>query len=440
MTRFNQVKAEAAQGMYDRACTDAEHDRNKWHSLVNTEAKCHYDHHHGDDPNYVNDLCGERPDGSRVCFGQPGAWFGNAGQEISHPWQTFKLPAGVTDRYITAQQAGATNGFMENQFKHEPYVWIVRKNQTCPAGQICTTDYRALFHGAMFTPEALTRYHSILIEQRICGNVNDPKTCGIYRRGGWADFGILMTPTYDGYNCSGVGSSQFGDPDIEVDLALDQLFFPIYPKGHPDRHRNYPPGVDERFRCHNILTDAQVQTHIRNGESTVLDQWWDRDPGRIRYLVFDPIGNTVMNGQQAPVDFYCERNPATGVAADPNCRMNNSKFTAQLEYVTSIGETIGYDRSYGVHDSNGDGKTDVTREKNKYLDRWGEVGRNCTAPGLDCVPYVADNIQLNAFDNKEGLYDHHFCVNNSQCPVNDHDLTPAGRPSWVTWFYKHAGM
>ena len=75
---LEQVRADIAAGVYDRPCTEAEHDPTKWHSLVNVEAKCHYDHQHNDDPHYVDDI-----------FGEPGAWFGNPGQSISYPWQTF---------------------------------------------------------------------------------------------------------------------------------------------------------------------------------------------------------------------------------------------------------------------------------------------------------------------------------------------------------------
>jgi hypothetical protein len=332
---------------------------------------------------------------------------------------------------------------MENQFKHEPYTWIVRKNQPCAANTVCTTDFRVEFHGAMFTPEALTRYHSISFESRICRNAADPKTCGIFRTGGWADFGILMTPTYDNsYNCGGVGSQRFGDPNIETYLDLENLFFPIYPEGHPDRHRNYPPGVDERFRCHQTLTAAQVQSHLNSGKSKIIDQWWLRDPNRAQIRFFDPIGNTVESpagSQKFAVHFYCEQDPATGLAKDPKCRMNNAKFTMAMEYTTGIGETVAGDFQNGYIDTNGDGLTDVPRERNKYLTRWGDRAPNCTAPGLDCVPYVADHIEYNG--TKSGNYDHNECGDfNGRCPVLDHDLTPANQSSWISWFYKHAGM
>jgi hypothetical protein len=96
-----EIKADIAEGLYDRPCTEAEHDRLAWHLLVNPELKCHYDHQHGDDPNLVNDI-----------FGPPGEWFDQPGQSISYPWQTFKAPTAyaANDDYVADQQMEATAG------------------------------------------------------------------------------------------------------------------------------------------------------------------------------------------------------------------------------------------------------------------------------------------------------------------------------------------
>src|SRR5687767_14460266 len=67
--RFARLQEEARRGRFDRACTPAEHDSTRWHPLVNETAGCHFDHQHGDDPEFAADL-----------FGTPGAWFGNPGQ------------------------------------------------------------------------------------------------------------------------------------------------------------------------------------------------------------------------------------------------------------------------------------------------------------------------------------------------------------------------
>ena len=436
-----QIKAEIAAGDYDRPCNADEHNPYEWHMLVNPDAGCHYNHHHGDNPNMLNNVCAQRPDGSEICFGEPGEWFDKPGQSISYPWQTFKTS--LTDTpYVTAEEAGALTGGMENQAKHEGYYWIVRTNQPCEeADEYCTTDYRVQFHGMMFMHGALTRYHSISYESRVCQDFTDPTTCGIMRRGGWADFGILMAPEYDGdYDCSGAGSSRYGDAEIEIPLDLDNKFFEIYPQGHPDRYINYPPGVDERFRCHNILSDAQVAAHIANGEAEVLTQWWIRDPQRHQFQFFDPIGNVIESpkgSQEFVMDFYCDMDHETLHATDPNCRMNQSKFSSEAEYVTGFGEAVAYNWDNGTHDVDGDARADVTREMNIYTDRWG--GDNtaaCSSPSLDCIPYVIDNAAITWLEYGEAQYNHYACSSN-RCPVLDHDLTPEGEPSWINWFYRY---
>ena len=436
-----QIKAEIADGKYARQCTAEEHSPHEWHMLVDPENDCHYNHHHGDDPHLLNDVCAVRPDGSEVCFGEPGAWFDEPGQSISYPWQTFTTR--VTDsRNITPEEADALNGNMENQAKHEGYFWIVRQNQTCAeAGEYCTTDYRLQVHGMMFTHGALTRYHSMSYESRICEDPADPTTCGIYRTGGWTDFGVLMAPEYDEeYDCSGEGSSRYRDESIFVPLDLDNQFSEIYPIGHPDRYQNYPPGVDERFRCHSILTDEQLARHIASGESAILAQWWSRDPQRKQIRFLDPIGNVVEDppgSQQFAMDYYCEMDPDTLHAADPDCRMNQSRFTSAAEYVTLISEAILHDWDLGTHDEDDDLLTDVTREMGIYATRWRDNATDqCTAPSLDCIPYVADNLRLNFSNDKEGFYNHYEC-SALRCPVIDHDLTPEGEPSWINWFYRY---
>lgn len=438
------IKAEVAAGLYDRPCNPNEHDPHEWHMLVSPEHGCHYNHHHGDNPNILNDVCAQRPDGSEICFGEPGAWFDKPGQSVSYPWQTFVTEVSASP-FITAEEAGALDGKMENQAKHEGYFWIVRTNQPCADdGEYCTTDYRLQFHGMMFMHGALTRYHSMSYESRVCQDPADPTTCGIMRRGGWADFGILMAPEYDeSYRCSGAGSSRYGDAEIEVFLDLENQFFDILPPNHPDRYVGYPPGVDDRFRCHNILTDKQLEAHIANGESNLLAQWWIRDPQRHQIRFFDPIGNVIESpegSQEFIMDFYCEMDHVTLLAADPDCRMNQSKFTSAAEYLTGFGEAIAGNWDHGTHDFDGDLLTDVTREIGIYTDRWGsDSTATCTAPALDCIPYVIDNLTINRVEWGAGHYDHYECRadRGDSCPVLDHDLTPPGQPSWINWFYRY---
>lgn len=137
-----------------------------YHALYDPILNCHYDHEHHADPNTVNDL-----------FGVPGAWFGQPGQSISYPWQTFN----------------ATTGVMENVAKHAGYKWIVERNLPCvPAnpsvyGNGCVTAFRAQMHMVAGATDATVRYHSFSLEAQACLN----GVCGTIHHGGWQDFGLL---------------------------------------------------------------------------------------------------------------------------------------------------------------------------------------------------------------------------------------------------------
>lgn len=385
LNMLSQVRDEINQGEYDRPCTEEEHDPTKWHLLVSPEHKCHYDHHHGDDPNYVNDI-----------FGPPGEWFGQSGQSVSYPWQTFAAKTALepNDEYVANNQ-------MENDLKHAGYGWIVRRNQPCPDGY-CITDFRLQYHGIFGAHGAVTRYHSYSFEARVCKDANDPSSCGIVRNGGWADYGRLFTT--DGVlDCGQAVQENF------ITLPADTLYFPI------DR-----PEARDEIRCHPILASAPAYPSNRP-----IVEWWAHSPNdRIRFQLrsYDPLGN-INPSNPTQWHLYCDTN-------DVNCRYDQSITTVWIGYVLKVPEFIG-----GVRlDSNRDGRTDYLG----FGNRWGERASDCTEPGLDCVPTEYSNVVLNQFADengvpKEGAYSHTICAD---CPKTDYDLTPAGQ-QWITWFHKY---
>jgi hypothetical protein len=383
---LNSIKAEIAQGLYDRPCSEAEHNSTQWHLLVNPANKCHYDHHHGDDPNYVNDL-----------FGQPGAWFSQPGQSISYPWQTFKAQHAYepNDTYIATKQ-------MENDLKHEGYLWVVRRNQPCPQ-PYCVTDFRLQVHAIFGAMDAVVRYHSFSFEARVCQNPNNPASCGIVRNGGWADFGRLLTT--DGVLDCGHTQRDF------IDLPADTLYFPI------DR-----PEARDEIRCHPILTTLPTYPSDRP-----IAEWWAHGPldRRFQLRSFDPLGN-INRDDPARWHLYCQLN-------DPACRYNQSITTVWIGYVLKVPEF--HNDSHVRLDANQDGRTDYRG----FSDRWGTFVNTCTQPGLDCIPTEFSNVVLNEFPNPEGVfkeasYLHHIC---NDCPKVDFDLSPPNQ-QWITWFFRHA--
>jgi hypothetical protein len=384
----NGIKADIAAGVYNRQCTAAEHDPTKWHSLVNIEAKCHYDHNHGDDPTYVNDI-----------FGEPGGWFGRAGQGVSYPWQTFAASTATepNDSFVA-------NKRMENDLKHEGYMWVVRRDQPCPTNAACTTDFRVQFHGIFGAHDAPVRWHSFSYEGRVCQNPADASTCGIVRHGGWMDFGRLFVTRPDNVDC---GHAQ---EEIFIPLSADTLYYPL------DRVESR-----DEIRCH-----PTIVTVPREDSPVPLMEWWGLQSGRFRLQVrsYDPIGNI---NQQAPDQwsFFCK-------PEDMGCKMNQTVLTAFIGYIYVVPEFADYCEFGCIRtDPDGDKFTNFTG----FTNRFGKLVRGCTGPGLDCVPIEYNHVRMNNFDDKEGFYSHHDC---NECQRFDHDLSPAGQ-RWNTWFFTKYG-
>lgn len=404
LSAFNQIKADAVKGMYDRPCTAAEHDKTQWHSLVNVEKKCHYDHEHGDDPNYVNDL-----------FGQPGSWFNQSGQSISYPWQSFNLPATTT-----AQQAltmTGTQGQKENDLKHQGYYWVVRRNQTCDGGQWCITDSRLQFHFmSSHHNEVGARFHTFSFEGRLCKNPSDPSTCGTYATAGWNDHGQLLTAAL-GKDCwIELNAKREGKPSTGnvISLPSDTQYYPL----------DFDGLVDE-LRCHKPVPSTVVKEYPNGYLSSDAGEWWTHGASDFRYVikVFDPISNIDPASPSSPTAV----NAPFCAQGDTTCRWNNTLITASQGYTTQLYK----DYEGTPADGNGDGRTDVTLGR-VYMNRFGDRNRNCSTPGLDCIPLIINNVPLSdSGDNQR--YTAKECTS---CTILDHELTPPGRASWIDWFYK----
>ncbi|RMF03039.1 MAG: hypothetical protein D6768_06805, partial [Chloroflexi bacterium] len=386
LTVLNGIKTGIDNGEYDRPCTEAEHNRTQWHLLVDPVNKCHYDHQHGDDPNFVNDI-----------FGEPGAWFGAPGQSVSYPWQTFKATTAdqPNDEFVAAGQ-------MENDLKHEGYGWVVRRNQPCPKGN-CTTDFRLQYHGIFGAHGAVTRYHSFSFEARVCADANDPASCGIIRRGGWADYGRLFTT--DQVSCLHNVPANF------ISLPADTLFRPI----------ERPEARDE-IRCHPILNPAPPYPSAKP-----LAEWWAHGAVDTRWQLrsFDPLGNINPDN---PNQWHTFCQPG-----DSNCHFNQSKMTAWIGYTLPVPEFHNGARL----DTNHDGRT----EYSAFSTRWGRRNDACTQAGLDCVPTIFENVPLNLYPDssgvfKEARFSHTIC---ESCQPVDYDLSPPGQ-AWNTWVFKYVNQ
>lgn len=392
------LRADAATGEFDRACTDAEHDPNQWHTLLNYAndnqpgGPCHFDHQHGDNPHAVNDL-----------FGPVGQSFGVT-SSISYPWQTYAADAGGNP---TLDADGSPK--WENEYKHAGYFWIVRRGQ-CANGDpsYCVDAFRVQVHASAMGVG--TRWHSFSAEIRACTNGNNPATCNNAQIGGWIDTFALFTPTYaqsaPGLCDNPFNAAYFGNRANINDFGLSNQFVP----------RDDPDLQDEQ-RCHRRLPAGTAATYpnglpYNDVSYSAPAEWWHHTLWDFRYNVFfyDPFAETDGNGN---LTFYC-------AADDTACRWNQSRITGNIDYVFPV---MSWHNGF-----------------RGYVTRFGDNGRNCTAAGLDCI--YADYSRVPR--NPNGLGYIHTRDGERQSggrtePM-DHDITPAGRPSWITWFRSMAGM
>ena len=408
LANLQAIQNDINNGVYDRPCTEPEHDPTKWHTLVNVELKCHYDHQHGDDPNYVNDI-----------FGEPGDWFGDPGQSISYPWQTFKAAVDAQP-YVTPSEAGALDGGMENQGKHEGYYWVVRRDQPCntPNGLYCVKDFRLEFHSMMVGAGAATRWHSFSAEVRACRDVNDLSSCGIIRTGGWIDMGRLYTsdPTKDANGRALCGPAALPDNLLYIPLPVDSQFRPLSTDGLA--------ALDEE-RCHPLLTPQMIAAgpSLTSTSDVPMAQWWGHGGTDFRFQleVMNPLGNvyeTSPGSGQLVNQLFCSVDTA-------NCDWNQSIFTARLQYIVPVNSAVveGFASGDRVNLPLGA----------RYVTRFGKTNAACTGVSLDCIPIEYSNLQLNAVVGTALTgYSHTPCGN---CQKVDYDLSPAGN-QWITWFYK----
>ncbi len=385
---YEQLKRDAAAGVYDRPCLPSEHDPNTWHALVDPVKKCHYNHHHGDDPHLVDDI-----------FGPPGAWFGEPGRSIAYPWQTFPIAGDETDPNVD-RPAGAP---LENEYKHEGYIWIVRRNQMCEGGRNCVTDFRLQVH-FMSAHDAPTRFHSFSAELRLCANPRARAGCGILRTAGWMNYDKLFIPPRSNVDCWFEFNAAYdgrtpGNQQFIVRQDNWAQFFPV--SSLPGGDNDLP--FDE-FRCHKRITPQQVQANP-NGFAHAAE-WWAHIPDfRYRVLVWNPHSNVGMDGKAEPP--FCS-------PTDARCRWTFSRFTAEFDYVVPVHQNA---------DTDGDGIADARGFENRV--HYGPPPPNCTQATDKCIPYEYVGMPV-------GAYNHDLAPN--QVPL-DHDITPPGRPSWIQWFH-----
>ena len=188
------------------------------------------------------------------------------------------------------------------------------------------------------------------------------------------------------------------------------------------------PDLIDEFRCHKPLTSANLAAGPARSGSRAPAEWWAHGASDFRWqmIVHNPIGNVVETSPgsgQLTLSAYCQRN-------QNNCRWTQSLFTARMAYIVPT-------NNYYVS-----GFVNGTRVNvplgSRYLTRLGDINRNCSSAGLDCIPMEYSNLTVNV-NPGQGLagFNHESC---DGCSRIDHDITPTGRPSWIDWYFDKYGL
>lgn len=347
-------------------CADADHDATTWHGLWNEELGCHYDHEHKMNPHDFDDIFGT----------QVYEWTGG---EISYPWQTY---TGASDSFETYASGTCT----ENTCKHEGYKWLGYKNRTSEEnisgalllGTHAITDARVQYHQIGGEMGALTRFHSVWLEARACyeGNLSE-ENCGIYRGGGWLDFGRLNYPRRGDY------LPLPGDPAEFANTPAELAPYRIHATG-----QNSLDSWQSEGNIYNYLpSDPQGRNRIRVGHGIHFLQGESTGEITLSNIGLAPSANMVDM-----MHFWC-LDPATNLFT---CNNNNS---AAALFRTWVQIPVEFDGS--EYDDDGLQNGFVTF--NLYTNRYGDVTGGCTEVGLDCIPAVAENFPVGGCNNPSGF-------------------------------------
>jgi hypothetical protein len=359
------------------------HDPNQWHGLWDSARGCHYDHEHGDDPALGN-----------AYFG-PLSYAG--GQTISYVWAT---------------------SHHENTMKHGGYKISVRTPEHNPwpgCGFMdnyegiqpinCIVASRIQYHQVGGTMDSLARYHSYYAEYYVC-RYPAHTDCGVMRIGGWADFGSLHSPHYNGRVVRPGGTVDFGlgstyggagmqlmmnleadTPDLPHRSGEPYTFDLPYSSSEMNWYRNNPPWLDggmtqwsmNDLDCEPIPAGHPCHNPYARFFTIVADTW-----------------NLLDKNNPNNIRWICR---------DGGCAYNGS--------IRSVGEVSL--RVLPAWDADGDGFADMQG----YTDRWGNPVSGCSTAGLDCVPFSLERAPVGTAANHSD--------NGCLCTAHiEYDVSPSG--------------
>lgn len=397
------------------------HDNVTWHGIWDETYGCHWNHEHHDNPH----------DGDTLFGTEYYAW---ANGELSYPWQTF---AGADSLYtLNNGNADPTtwtwpappsdpNKF-ENGAKHNVYFWRVDLGEEgCTSGDYalaenCLESFRLQGHGSGNHIGAVTTFHSMYIQglAQTMGNACDnsqgaylpdgslnPNAC-FGSVGGWIDFGRLRMKGMDQ-----------NDPASRLYLPGDNPAYESLPievrpyRSHPCTGSNCTPGDIDPTVLHSwnssgnyLVPDFGIGPRIYYGYGFHIDDGW----GPVDTNAADLKAATGMDVLACGMDFA-------------DCEFNSSSMGVFRAYIAVPDELDGT-----AYDQDGQVNGFVTMrgfatrygDIVSYTEASGNMVGNCTAPGLDCVPFVFSH-----FPVQEAGYRGNIIQHTPEPGVRDSDMT-----------------
>lgn len=348
------------------ACPDSAHSNGTYHSLWNSQLKCHYDHEHGQDPS-----------DDRITETFPG-------------FNLRLLSGGFT--------VGHTNpsSSMENTHKHGGFKWqfMPRHPETCAGFEGATNGVNGSaiqVHGfGDYNMELMGRIHSSSALLRMCNQANP------------TDYGYLYTVQFQDYG------------QIVSPYQGDIIPFPFTPNPAYDPARGPYLTIDcvgqkapgERGACRTSL--EQVLSRGLNANSN----WSAKPTGSTN--INNPLGSTLFNvffrlrDTYQLIDWSDKTHPFTykwlcsedeGDTYDPEgCEYNNS--TIQVHELAGKIPT-SWDNLQGFDSDSRTGRITATG----YTDRYGTLKTSCTTPSVgangdrngDCFPIKMVNAFVGSY-------------------------------------------
>ncbi len=377
-------------------CPESAHDKTQWHPHYNAALNCWYDHVHGANPSALDYRFGapwsflskypnydaNNPAWQIGTISYP--WLTGEGMEQSmkhggYKWQAFDVApqnAGV----VQVQRLGAVWNWVTGNgpwldvtaFRYQEHFGSAFKD---PTGQMET----------MF--DARTRFHSFWVEMLT-------QDGGTIRGGGWWDTGRFWE----------YGTQVIPMPDIDP---------------RPVNPRQSGNSFSDPYRGDNNLCDNY-------GGNKIVALWSSRPPWTGDW----PQGYDYQHNNHMGL-FSVHKD----VAACVNRNDGSSRLICQPgQYCPNANNTeYGAFRVWAYVSPSWDGHQWDRDTRRGWItlygwtDRRGLPATSCTAPGLDCVPYVLENVRPGWYGWETNREDQ------AEAPSRDFDQSPAGKTYVNLW-------